>query len=421
MASSKKVPLPRIAELAAIITASVDKLGQILSDHHAPWPSFEEDAPAHLPKEASEFQGAVLDATKELHDLLLEPLSLIYKNTSAINLASIQAIGRFHIASMVPAGGQTSYGSIAKQIGLSEQMTRRLLRHAMTLHIFREPEPGFVGHTQTSRLLRDPENNAFLDWQPEVGWPSSLKLVDALQKWPGSEEPDETAFSLANPNGGSIYNIFSQDPERALKFARGMKVFGDLPEFNISNTVQGYDWAALGQAQVVDVGGSQGKLAIALAGNFPGLNLVVQDMEKVVEGAQDSVPLGLRSRVRLMAHDFFTPQTVHADVYVFRTILHNWGDTYCVKILRALVPALKPGTRILINDMCLPEPGSIPANREVDLRCMDLNMGAYFNAQERDIHEWTSLLTKADPRFVIKGVTMPADSALAIIEAVWSG
>lgn len=147
-----------------------------------------------------------------------------------------------------------------------------------------------------------------------------------------------------------------------------MKVFGDLPRWNISKTVDGYDWASLGQARVVDVGGSQGKLAIALAGRYEGLNLVVQDMEKVVEGAHEGVPAGLRGRVSFMSHDFFTPQAVRADVYVLRTILHNWGDGYCVKILRALVPALRPGAKVLINDMCLPEPGCIPANREMDLR-----------------------------------------------------
>lgn len=154
-----------------------------------------------------------------------------------------------------------------------------------------------------------------------------------------------------------------------MKFARGMKVFGDLPKYNISNIVDGYDWASLGRARVVDVGGSQGKLAVALAARFPALELVVQDMEKVVGGVHEAaVPPELRSRVRFMAHDFFTPQAVHAGVYLLRTILHNWGDKYCIRILRALIPALKPGARVLVNDMCLPEPGSIPANRESDLR-----------------------------------------------------
>lgn len=60
-----------------------------------------------------------------------------------------------------------------------------------------------------------------------------------------------------------------------------------------------------------------------------------------------------------MKHDFFTPQVVKgADVYIYRWIFHNWVDEQSIKILQAAIPALKSGARILINDGCLPEPGS---------------------------------------------------------------
>lgn len=52
--------------------------------------------------------------------------------------------------------------------------------------------------------------------------------------------------------------------------------------------------------------------------------------------------------------DFFTEQPVTADLYYFRTVFHNWADKYCVKILRALIPALRPGARILIHERVLP-------------------------------------------------------------------
>ena len=69
-----------------------------------------------------------------------------------------------------------------------------------------------------------------------------------------------------------------------------------------------------------------------------------------------------------MSHDFFTEQSVkNADVYFFRWIFHNWSDEYCVRILRNLIPALKPHARIVLNDACLPEPNtlSVMAERRV--------------------------------------------------------
>ena len=66
-----------------------------------------------------------------------------------------------------------------------------------------------------------------------------------------------------------------------------------------------------------------------------------------------------RSNIEFMKYDFFTPQVVKdADVYIYRWIFHNWQDEQSIEILRAAIPALKPGAKILINDGCLPTPGT---------------------------------------------------------------
>lgn len=46
-------------------------------------------------------------------------------------------------------------------------------------------------------------------------------------------------------------------------------------------------------------------------------------------------------------------------------------------------------------------------------------MASLFNGRERTVNEWKELLASADPRFVMKGVTVPKGSALAVIEVVW--
>lgn len=70
-----------------------------------------------------------------------------------------------------------------------------------------------------------------------------------------------------------------------------------------------------------------------------------------------------------MAHDFITPQPIHgADVYIFRWIFHNWSDKYCVRILKNLIPALKPGAKIVVNDTVLPQPGVLSNWQESRIR-----------------------------------------------------
>lgn len=134
---------------------------------------------------------------------------------------------------------------------------------------------------------------------------------------------------------------------------------------------------------VVDVGGSHGLIAIELARAFPNLRLVVQDLdEPVVKDADARKPVEVADRVRFMVHDFLTPQPVRGAVYYFRSILHNWPDKYCVKILRALIPVLEPGAKVIINDSIMPGPGTLPWDREAKLRGSDLNMLELQNAGE---------------------------------------
>jgi hypothetical protein len=101
---------------------------------------------------------------------------------------------------------------------------------------------------------------------------------------------------------------------------------------------------------------------------FSNLNIVVQDIESVVSGAESKVPEGLGGRVRFEAYDFFKPQVAKADVILLRLVLHNWPDKYGVRILRASIPALKHGSRVIIMDVCMKERGVLPLWKEKVIR-----------------------------------------------------
>ena len=76
-----------------------------------------------------------------------------------------------------------------------------------------------------------------------------------------------------------------------------------------------------------------------------------------VKTGANALPPYLTERVVFQEHDMFEPQPVTgADVYLLRHILHDWPDHYASRIISQLVPALKPGARLLISDMTLPPP-----------------------------------------------------------------
>lgn len=149
-----------------------------------------------------------------------------------------------------------------------------------------------------------------------------------------------------------------------------MEILASRPDYSPLHVINGYDWEALSgtlsgfesdgkRVRIVDIGGAQGHVAIALAQEFPHLEVVVQDMDKVIDGAEAGLPEDLKNdgRVRFMAHDLFAPQPTPARVFFFRWILHNWADKYCIAILRAHIAVLRPGVRIIVMDTIMPEPG----------------------------------------------------------------
>lgn len=141
-------------------------------------------------------------------------------------------------------------------------------------------------------------------------------MVDALKKWPGSEEPNETVcitaqwplshttvyvcttvltllsqgYCLANDTSDSIYTFLGAHPERAGRFGNAMVAYARKPEHDPAFITDYYDWAFLGTTRVIHVGGGSGHYAMALAKKHTNLQLVVQDLEFMMGPGEAGVP-----------------------------------------------------------------------------------------------------------------------------------
>lgn len=156
--------------------------------------------------------------------------------------------------------------------------------------------------------------------------------------------------------------MLAENAERGRRYENTMKSSMSGPGREAHHTVDNYAWDAINSRTVIDVGGNDGEIAIALLRRFPSLKCIVQDQAHVVAKYQDKIPPELAGRLSYMEHDFFTPQPVSADIYYFRWILHDWSDKYAIRILRALISALKKGARIVINDHIIPDPGTVSSH-----------------------------------------------------------
>lgn len=67
---------------------------------------------------------------------------------------SLQAVYHFKLATSFPINGAATYAELSAACGLNQIDLRRLVRHAMTNHIFQERD-GKVVHTAASRILAE--------------------------------------------------------------------------------------------------------------------------------------------------------------------------------------------------------------------------------------------------------------------------
>lgn len=113
------------------------------------------------------------------------------------------------------------------------------------------------------------------------------------------------------------------------------------------------------------------------------------------------------------------PTVTGVDVFLLRAILHNWSDKCAVRILRNLIPAMKPGAKIIVNDIVIPEPGTVPPMFERPLRNGSLMMDIHFNASDRELGDFARIFEEAG--FDFEGGYQPYGSKLHILKATWRG
>jgi hypothetical protein len=174
----------------------------------------------------------------------------------------------------VPLDGSLSYAELAEGVNLPEALVRRILRHAMTNHIFAENPlgSGHIVHTSTSAFVaRNPIYKSWIGHNLEEVTPAAMKLPDALRKFSmgkatPAQELEETAFSLAFSSKTSLAANFwdslshkvdgKSQADRASRFAEAMQVVHGTSAFDFPRLLKsGFDWESLGEGTVVDVSG----------------------------------------------------------------------------------------------------------------------------------------------------------------------
>jgi O-methyltransferase domain len=140
-----------------------------------------------------------------------------------------------------------------------------------------------------------------------------------------------------------------------------------------------YDFTRFGH--IVDVGGGNGALIAGLLAACQQATGTLLDLPHVVAGAGDVLEqAGVRDRCKVIAGSFFDSVATGGDIYVLKSILHDWHDREAQHILRNCRRAMSVGATQLLVERTV-----APPNQGAEVKLTDLNM--LVNAGGRELHE----------------------------------
>ncbi|KAF1952598.1 S-adenosyl-L-methionine-dependent methyltransferase [Byssothecium circinans] len=418
--------------LSEVIAKNASIVSHYLEAHKLPQPSFNSDGPSIVvpgdaAQEIRQAQQDLISAALKLSQLAIGPSEFLPQLATGFHYIScLEYLCQYDIFHRVPLHDAISYVDLANVTGVPEQRLKSVIRMAMTNALFREePDGKHVRHSATSAFLAsDSGVHNYASYMCARSAPMALSMAAAHKKWGADTmRTYETAYNAAFKTDLPFFDHIGRDKELRIQFPKYMNHVRSSSGLNLKHLVDGVAWQNLPDGgTVVDVGGSTGGTAIALAKAFPHLNFIVQDLpvnaENGRKAAADSLPSDILSRLKFQGHDFTNPQPVKgADIYLLRMILHDWPDTECVTILKKIVAAMDNSkSRLLIMDTVLPKPGSMPVSVERVARARDLTMLQMGNSKERDLEDWNGLIRATDEGLELVNVVEPFGSTMAVLE-----
>ncbi len=279
------------------------------------------------------------------------------------------------------ADGRNTAADLADACEADSDALDRLLRHLTVRGVFERDEDGRYTLTALGEPLCDDHPAGIRAWFDidGMGW-GELSFVELLH----SIRTGEAAFPRRY--GRTYWEELAADPARTASFHAllGADVAERAPD-----VVAAFDWSAL--EHVVDVGGGDGSLLVAILRAHPRLSGTVVDLDGAVRAARESfAAAGLGGRADAVTGSFFDPLPAGADAYVLSLVLHDWDDEAATTILRRCAEAAGSGGRVLVIE-------SIGRGEDTHTG-MDLRMLCLYGARERGVAEFTSLARRAGLR-----------------------
>jgi hypothetical protein len=142
---------------------------------------------------------------------------------------------------------------------------------------------------------------------------------------------------------------------------------------------------------IVDIGGGQGSLLIALLQANPHLRGILFDCPAAIRSAEPLIAAaGLAQRCELVPADFFDAIPGDGDTYLLSRVIHDWTTAEALRILTNVRRAMHDDALLLIIERALDQ-----APPTVEATLSDVHMMVMNGGHERTPNEYAALLDAA--------------------------
>ncbi|MGP8303745.1 methyltransferase [Streptomyces inhibens] len=314
------------------------------------------------------------------------------------------AAARLRIVDLIGDGARTA-DELAAECAAQAPAMGRLLRALTGIGLLVERSPGAFAVTPAGALLRSDGPDSLHSFVRMFTDPTMLRAWERLDD---SVRTGETAFDAVF--GRDFFGHLAQQPQLSADFNAAMS---QATRDTAALLPSAFDFGRF--TTVADIGGGDGTLLAAVLKAYPSLGGILFDSaEGLAQAGTKLARDGLDGRCSLVAGDFFATAPEGADLYLLKSVIHDWSDEQCAEILRHCRRVIPDTGRLLIVEPVLPPVVDPSAAGVVYLS--DLNMLVNVGGRERTRDDFESLCRAAG--FAVRTVTrLPEPSRFSLIEA----
>ena len=160
--------------------------------------------------------------------------------------------------------------------------------------------------------------------------------------------------------------------------------------------------------RVADIGGGNGAFLTQILMQHRELSGILFDLPAAISGAVSILEAaGLKDRCQIVTGDFFDRVPERCDIYLLKSVIHNWSDEAAVSILKNCRRAMDINARIIlieaVNNPQTLSPGSF----------LDLHMLVIHGGKLRTAEEYGRLLESSGFRLASN---TPAGAGIGLLE-----